>query len=274
MAPEIFEKQKYNHKADIWSLGITALELAFGKGPYEGLRPLKIMMQITEGKEPAVDDYGKSDFHKSFKQFVGKCLLKDPQKRASAKDLSTSKFLQRAKGHEYVREKIVTRTSGKVYQAPMKEIPRSLKEIRMELAKLASTVITPVGHDKASMDGLGMGLDLKKKEGDIRHVVVSNTSMNNSNIDRRIENTKTVTKTIGKTAFIISQMDDDHETANGGSPSGSDRDGLYDDRGDSISHEDSVFRYSLNFGSEADDILDGENKKTIGRFEVEKVVDK
>merc|ERR1711916_315795 len=56
MAPEVFESERYDYAADIWSLSITALELAFGKPPYATTQqPIKIMMMVMENDPPTVD---------------------------------------------------------------------------------------------------------------------------------------------------------------------------------------------------------------------------
>merc|ERR1712176_962202 len=102
--------QRYNHKADIWSLGITALELAFATTPYTKLKsPMKVMMEIMDGKSPTVDSMDKGNkFSKGFKNFIAKCLVKDAQKRLSATELLQSEFIRKnAKDRQFMKEKFV-----------------------------------------------------------------------------------------------------------------------------------------------------------------------
>jgi serine/threonine protein kinase len=46
MSPEVISNNCYSYKTDIWSLGITAIELAEGEPPYAKIHPVKAMLMI------------------------------------------------------------------------------------------------------------------------------------------------------------------------------------------------------------------------------------
>lgn len=85
MAPEVIQEIGYDCVADIWSLGITALEMAEGKPPYGDIHPMRAIFMIPTKPPPSFRDPDR--WTPEFIDCVSRCLVKNPEERATATEL-------------------------------------------------------------------------------------------------------------------------------------------------------------------------------------------
>ncbi|CAF2043013.1 hypothetical protein HID58_033956 [Brassica napus] len=107
MAPEIMQPGSgYDSKADIWSFGITALELAHGHAPFSKYPPMKVLLMTIQNAPPGLDYDRDKKFSKSFRDMVALCLVKDQTKRPTAEKLLKHSFFKNAKSPEICVKKL------------------------------------------------------------------------------------------------------------------------------------------------------------------------
>jgi len=111
MAPEVIDPtiaSGYDFLADIWSLGITCIELAYGKVPYSQHRPASVFVYILKNEPPSLQDPRLESptrtFSPTFIEFVSRCLEKDPSLRLAASRLLGHRFFRTMLSAERMRE--------------------------------------------------------------------------------------------------------------------------------------------------------------------------
>ena len=103
MAPEVIQQAGYDFKADIWSLGITAMEMINGEPPNASTHPMKVLFLIPKAPAPRLEG---SSHSRDFRDFVAACLVKDPDRRPTAKELLQHRFIRSAGRVEGLQELI------------------------------------------------------------------------------------------------------------------------------------------------------------------------
>lgn len=92
MAPEVIRESHYDGRADVWSLGITVIELAEGAPPHANLHPLRAIFVIPTKPAPTLAD--PDNWSPEMLDFVRCCCQKDPSQRHDSALLSSHPFVK------------------------------------------------------------------------------------------------------------------------------------------------------------------------------------
>ena len=134
MSPHVVNNENYGIGTDIWSLGITCLELFNGEPPNSCLKPCEVMEKI--GK--CIIDYDElfkdKNMSESFKNFVKKCLVIDEQKRAKAKDLIKDEFIVKYSKDNKILEELYKKHINDLDEY-RKEVEEYEQELKMKQKK-------------------------------------------------------------------------------------------------------------------------------------------
>lgn len=102
MAPEVISESAYDTRADIWSLGIVAIELAVGEPPHSDVHPMTAMFKIPTNPPPTLPTPEKYSAH--FHTFLRAALMKEPAMRPTCKQLLTHPFITSAPDKSVIME--------------------------------------------------------------------------------------------------------------------------------------------------------------------------
>ncbi|XP_070699373.1 serine/threonine-protein kinase 10 [Pempheris klunzingeri] len=107
MAPEVvmcetMKDAPYDYKADIWSLGITLIELAQIEPPHHELNPMRVLLKIAKSEPPTLELPHK--WSRDFRDFLKKALDKNPETRPTAVQLMEHPFVSSVTTNRPLRE--------------------------------------------------------------------------------------------------------------------------------------------------------------------------
>ncbi|KAK7073372.1 Serine/threonine-protein kinase TAO1 [Halocaridina rubra] len=114
MAPEVIlamDEGQYDGKVDVWSLGITCIELAERKPPYFNMNAMSALYHIAQNDAPKLS---APDWSKDFQHFVESCLQKTPPDRPTSARLLSHEFILRHRSSPHIILDLIARTKKAV----------------------------------------------------------------------------------------------------------------------------------------------------------------
>ena len=156
MAPEVIlamDEGQYEGKVDVWSLGITCIELAERKPPYFNMNAMSALYHIAQNESPGLADPAWSDV---FRHFVDACLQKNPAERPTSERLTQHQFVARVPARTVLLD-LIARTKNAVRDLDNLNYRKMKKILMNEMIETESNLGTERDDDDVSsiQDGEG-----------------------------------------------------------------------------------------------------------------------
>nr|XP_051699570.1 serine/threonine-protein kinase 10 isoform X1 [Oryctolagus cuniculus] len=157
MAPEVvlcetMKDTPYDYKADIWSLGITLIEMAQIEPPHHELNPMRVLLKIAKSDPPTL--LTPSKWSVEFRDFLKVALDKNPETRPSAAQLLEHPFVSSVTSNKALRE-LVAEAKAEV----MEEIEDGRDEGEEEDAVDSASTLGNHTQDSAGLTQLSLNAD-------------------------------------------------------------------------------------------------------------------
>ncbi|XP_056695963.1 mitogen-activated protein kinase kinase kinase NPK1 isoform X2 [Spinacia oleracea] len=153
MAPEVILQTGHSFSADIWSVGCTIIEMATGKPPWCQYQEVQALFHIgTTKSHPPIPEHLSADA----KDFLMKCLQKEPCLRASASELLqhpfvTGEYREAQTGfRRSVMENTGNQTTTSTDQKSISNVMRSISGGLKDICNMGSVRCSTVYPDKFS----------------------------------------------------------------------------------------------------------------------------
>ncbi|GAB0094768.1 Serine/threonine-protein kinase Tao [Sergentomyia squamirostris] len=139
MAPEVIlamDEGQYDGKVDVWSLGITCIELAERKPPYFNMNAMSALYHIAQNDAPTLQSEEWSD---TFRNFVEVCLRKSPYDRPTSSKLLSHALVTRTRTGNVLVE-LIARTKAAVRELDNLNYRKMKKILMIDSCETESTM--------------------------------------------------------------------------------------------------------------------------------------
>ncbi|XP_060699689.1 serine/threonine-protein kinase TAO3 isoform X1 [Hemiscyllium ocellatum] len=179
MAPEVIlamDEGQYDGKVDVWSLGITSIELAERKPPLFNMNAMSALYHIAQNESPTLQSNEWSQF---FRSFVDYCLQKIPQDRPTSLELLRHDFVRREHPQRVLCD-LIARTKDAVRELDNLQYRKMKKILFQETRNGPMTESQEEEEDSEHGAGLGSKVDSLGSNQSIPSMSISTGSQNSS----------------------------------------------------------------------------------------------